>query len=270
MPVATSAIIAGASAAASAGQAIAANQRRKKDEAAAREAASRLRGLTETDYSAGLQVPTMGYELAQQGIQQQQASGLQALQESGAAGVLGGVPSLVQAVNQANQELSADLQQAEYNRDVYRTQNRQGIEGRRMERGYDLGMGELQGAQMSALQNKQMVNQGISGAFAGLTSMGEAIAANQALYKNQRKGNTSPTPTIEQTIAPFQAPESKLLTKAQMPKTTQQVIAGPQYTPNLSEKSIAPIGTNIYDQVSYAPGFSPYGYYPGLTTPFKR
>lgn len=257
MPVATSAIIAGASAAASAGQAIAANQRRKKDEAAAREAASRLRGLTETDYSAGLQVPTMGYELAQQGIQQQQASGLQALQESGAAGVIGGVPSLVQAGNQANQELSADLQQAEYNRDVYRTQNRQGIEGRRMERDYDLGMGELQGAQMSALQNKQMVNQGISGAFAGLTSMGESIAENQALYKNQAKAETP----IDTRNA-FATPTSSLLQKKKAPMVKSY---GPA-----PEMGPAPIGTNTFGDSSYAPGYTPYGYYPGLTTPFKR
>jgi len=186
MPAVTS-IIAAAGAAASAGQAVAANQRRKKDEVAAKEAASRLRGLTETDYSAGLQVPTMGYDLAQQGIQQQQASGIQALQEAGAAGVIGGVPSMNQAANEAQLQLSADLQQAEYNRDLYRSQNRQGIEGRRMEREYGLGESELYGAQMSALQNKQMVNQGISGAFAGLTSMGESIAANQALYREQEK-----------------------------------------------------------------------------------
>ena len=269
MPAVTS-IIAAAGAAASAGQAVAANQRRKKDEAAAKEAASRLRGLTETDYSAGLQVPTMGYNLAQQGIQQQAASGLQALQETGAAGVLGGVPSMVQAGNQANQELSADLQQAEYNRDLYRSQNRQGIEGRRMEREFDLGDSELYGAQMSALQNKQQVNQGISGAFAGLTSMGESIAENQALYKSQANPNIGPTPTIKQAMAPFQAPTSKTLSKAKMPSTTPQGMIGPQYTPNVSEKSIAPTGTNIFGDKSYAPGFSPYGYYPGLTTPFKR
>ena len=81
MPAATT-IIAAAGAAASAGQAIAANQRRKKDEAAIKEAASRLSGLKETDYSAGLQIPTMGYNLAQQGIQQQEASGIQALKEA--------------------------------------------------------------------------------------------------------------------------------------------------------------------------------------------
>ena len=257
MPVATSAIIAGASAAASAGQAIAANQRRKKDEAAARDAASRLRGLTETDYSAGLQVPTMGYDLAQQGIQQQQASGIQALQEAGAAGVIGGVPSMNQAANEAQLQLSADLQQAEYNRDLYRSQNRQGIEGRRMEREFDLGESELYGAQMSALQNKQMVNQGISGAFSGLTSMGESIAANQDLYKNQAKAEAP----IDSRNA-FKAPTSSLLQKKGTPMVKTY---GPA-----PEMGAAPAGTNIFGDSSYAPGYSPYGYYPGLTTPFKR
>ena len=256
MPAVTS-IIAAAGAAASAGQAVAANQRRKKDEAAAKEAASRLRGLTETDYSAGLQVPTMGYNLAQQGIQQQAASGLQALQETGAAGVLGGVPSMVQAGNQANQELSADLQQAEYNRDLYRSQNRQGIEGRRMEREFDLGDSELYGAQMSALQNKQMVNQGVAGAFSGLTSMGESIAENQALYKNQAKAETP----IDSRNA-FKAPTSSLLQKKGTPMINTY---GPA-----PEIGAAPMGTNTFGNTSYAPGYTPYGYYPGLTTPFKR
>jgi len=256
MPAVTS-IIAAAGAAASAGQAIAANQRRQKDEAAAKDAASRLRGLTETDYSAGLQVPTMGYNLAQQGIQQQEASGLQSLREAGAAGVIGGVPSLVQAGNQANQELSSDLQQAQYNRDLYRSQNRQGIENRKIERNYDIGMGQLQGAQLGALQDKQMVNQGVAGAFSGLTSMGESIAANQALYKNQ--------PQVETPIDTrngFAAPNSSLLQKRGTPMINTY---GPA-----PEMGIAPMGTNTFGNTSYAPGYTPYGYYPGLTTPFKR
>jgi ribosomal protein S11 len=81
MAATTSLIIAGASAAASAGQAIAANKRRKEADFAAKDAAAKLRGISETDYSAGLQVPTMGYDLAQEGVQQQVATGVQALQE---------------------------------------------------------------------------------------------------------------------------------------------------------------------------------------------
>lgn len=245
MPAVTS-IIAAAGAAASAGQAVAANQRRKKDEAAAKTAAANLRGLTETDYSAGLQVPTMGYNLAQQGIQQQEAAGLQALQETGAAGVLGGVPSMVQAGNQANQELSADLQQAEYNRDLYRSQNRQGIEGRRMERAFDIGASELQGAQSSALQNREMVNQGVQGAFSGLTSMGESIAKNQDLYKKVPKEGV----TITDVLVPFQQPLNAEMLGSQNVKG-------------------APRGTMQYGNSLYAPGYSPFGQVSSLTIPRK-
>ena len=110
MPAATSLIIAGASAAASAGQAIAANKRRKEADFAAKNAAAKLKGISETDYSAGLQVPTMGYDLAQQGVQQQVSTGIQALQDTGAAGVIGGLPTLTEQSNRANLELGADLQ----------------------------------------------------------------------------------------------------------------------------------------------------------------
>jgi hypothetical protein len=188
----------------------------------------------------------MGYNLAQQGIQQQAASGLQALQETGAAGVIGGVPSLAQAGNQANQELSADLQQQEYNRDVYRSQNRQGIEGRRVERDFDIGASELQGAQMSALQNKQMVNEGVSGAFSGLTSMGESIAANQALYKTIPKTGV----TMNDALAPFQQPLNAEMLGGQKVKG-------------------APRGTMQYGNSSYAPGYSPFGQVSSLTIPRK-
>ena len=245
MPAVTS-IIAAAGAAASAGQAIAANQRRKKDEAAAKEAASRLSGLKETDYSAGLQVPTMGYDLAQQGIQQQEASGIQALKESGAAGVIGGIPSMNQATNEAQLQLAADLNQEQYNRDLYRTQNRQGIDGRRMERQYDIGMGQLQGAQASALQNRELVNQGVEGAFSGLTSMGESIAKNQALYKRIPKDST----TISDALAPFQQPLNAEMLGAQTVKGT-------------------PRGTMQYENSLYAPGYSPFGQISSLTIPRK-
>jgi hypothetical protein len=241
MPAVTS-IIAAAGAAASAGQAIAANQRRKKDEAAAKEAASRLSGLKETDYSAGLQVPTMGYDLAQQGIQQQEASGIQALKESGAAGVIGGIPSMNQATNEAQLQLAADLNQEQYNRDLYRTQNRQGIEGRRMERQYDIGMGQLQGAQASALQNRELVNQGVEGAFSGLTSMGESIAKNQDLYKR--------TPNENVSLVSFQQPLNAEMLGGQTVKG-------------------APRGTMQYGNSLYAPGYSPFGQISSLTIPRK-
>lgn len=186
MAATTSLIIAGASAAASAGQAIAANKRRKEAEFAAKDAAAKLRGISETDYSAGLQVPTMGYDLAQQGVQQQAATGIQALQESGAAGVIGGLPTLTQQVNQANLELGADLQQQEYQRDLMRAQNRQQIEGRRVAREYGIAEGELMGAQMASSENRQIANQAIGAGLGALQlGYGQYLEA-KPLYDKQK------------------------------------------------------------------------------------
>lgn len=246
MAATTSLIIAGASAAASAGQAIAANKRRKEADFAAKDAAAKLRGISETDYSAGLQVPTMGYDLAQQGVQQQVATGVQALQDAGAAGVIGGLPTLTQQSNQANLELGADLQQQEYNRDLMRAQTRQGIDQRRVGRETDIATGELEGAQMAASENRQIVNQ----------SIGAGLGALQAGYGQYLEGkplyNQATTrPTIGDALAPFQAPPSKILMGGK-------------------DVELGPVGTKQYlDNKSYAPGYTPYGYFPGLVTPFK-
>ena len=183
MPAATSLIIAGASAATSAGQAIAANKRRKEAEFSAKDAAAKLRGISETDYSAGLQVPTMGYDLAQEGVQQQVATGVEALQGAGAAGVIGGLPTLTQQSNQANLELGADLQQQEYNRDLMRAQTRQGIDQRRVGREFDTGLSEVQSAQLAASENRQIANQAM-GDLVGAAALGyEKYRSGRDLYK---------------------------------------------------------------------------------------
>ena len=186
MAATTSLIIAGASAAASAGQAIAANKRRKEADFAAKDAAAKLRGISETDYSAGLQVPTMGYDLAQEGVQQQVATGVEALQSAGAAGVIGGLPTLTQQSNQANLELGADLQNQEYQRDLMRAQTRQQIEGRKVGREVGIATGELEGAQLAASENRQIANQAI-GAGLGALQLGYGqYLEGKPLYDTQK------------------------------------------------------------------------------------
>jgi hypothetical protein len=257
MPAATSLIIAGASAAASAGQAIAANKRRKEAEFSAKDAAAKLRGISETDYSAGLQVPTMGYDLAQQGVQQQVATGVQALQDAGAAGVIGGLPTLTEQSNRANLELGADLQNQEYQRDLFRAENRQAIDQRRALREADIAMGEVEGAQMAASENRQIANQAVGDIFgAASLGYGQYLEA-KPLYA--AKGSSLAKPTVQQAVAPFQAGSSAL--KA-------QPVVTPQYGPMMNP-SLAPAGTRQFGNSSYAPGATPYGYFPGLVTPFK-
>jgi len=186
MAATTSLIIAGASAAASAAQAIAANKRRKEADFAAKNAAAKMRGISETDYLTGLQVPTMGYDLAQEGVQQQVATGVQALQEAGAAGVIGGLPTLTQQSNQANLELGADLQQQEYQRDLMRAENRQRIEGRKVARELGITEGELAGAQLAASENRQIANQAIMSGLGAVQEGYGQYLEGKPLYDAQR------------------------------------------------------------------------------------
>ena len=205
MAATTSLIIAGASAAAKGAQAVAANKRRKESDLTAKSAASKLRNISETDYSAGLQVPTMGYDLAQEGVQQQVATGVEALQGAGAAGVIGGLPTLTQQSNQANLELGADLQNQEYQRDLMRAQTRQNIEQRKNEREYDIFSGELMGAQAASTENRQIVNQSVGDIFGALsTGYGEYLQ-NKPLYAAKL-----PKPTVKDALSPFQAPTSNI------------------------------------------------------------
>jgi hypothetical protein len=241
MAATTSLIIAGASAAAKGAQAIAANKRRKEADFSAKSAAAKLRGISETDYSAGLQVPTMGYDLAQEGVQQQVATGVQALQDTGAAGVIGGLPTLTEQSNRANLELGADLQNQEYQRDLMRAQTRQSIEGRKNEREYDIASGELMGAQAASSENRQIVNQSVGDMFGALsTGYGEYLQG-KPLY-NQ----ATTRPTIGDALAPFQAPPSRILMGGK-------------------DVELGPVGTKQYlDNKSYAPGQSPFGSFTGL------
>jgi len=239
MPAATSLIIAGASAAASAGQAIAANKRRKEADFAAKNAAAKLKGISETDYSAGLQVPTMGYDLAQQGVQQQVSTGIQALQDTGAAGVIGGLPTLTEQSNRANLELGADLQNQEYQRDLFRAESRQDQDMRRVQRETGIAASELEGAQLAASENRQIMNDAITSGIGALQAGYGQYLESKPLYAAQKQ-TPLPTPTIQQATAPFQAPTSSIFQK---PK------------PEMSNKP------------GYAPGYAPS--FPGLTTPYK-
>lgn len=242
MAATTSLIIAGASAAASAGQAIAANKRRKEADFAAKNAAAKMRGITETDYSAGLQVPTMGYDLAQEGVQQQVATGIQALQDAGAAGVIGGLPTLTQQSNQANLELGADLQQQEYQRDLMRANTRQQIEGRKNEREYDIASGELMGAQAASSENRQIANQAIMSGLGAIQEGYNQYLEGKPLYKTNealarvdsisRPSLVKPTVNSVVTPSPLEVAPTKIMPAKKKPFYYPGLTV-PQYSENI-------------------------------------
>jgi len=174
--------------------------RQKDAEQAAQRIAAQQRMVKESDEVSGLQVPTLGSELARQELGQQYASSLKALQQSGAAGVLGGVPALAGIGADQALNIAGDLNrlQAERDRFVAGTLQERAAREARSER--DLLGQQLAGAQMSAAQEKAQQQQNVAGMIGAIgTTTGQYIGA-QALYKKQPEATSNvakPAPKME-------------------------------------------------------------------------
>jgi len=97
MAAITSTVIAGAGLAIGAAQAIKANKAKKDADSAAFRAEAAMRGVKEENVMKQVQVPTLGYDLAQESQAQRDISTISALQGAGAAGVIGGIGKVAQA-----------------------------------------------------------------------------------------------------------------------------------------------------------------------------
>lgn len=185
MAALTSTIIAGVGAAMNAAQAIKSAQDKKKADAEAKRAIRDQLMLTEQNKLAGVQVPTMGYDLAQQNLAQEQQSTLNALQGAGMEALLGGVPQLSQRGMETGLKLGAQLQEDEFNRDVMVGNVDQGIEQRKAERLSDINLTRLQGAQAASAQAKSDTQAAMLGGLQAIGAGAESYLKQKDLYKNQ-------------------------------------------------------------------------------------
>jgi len=169
----------------SAAQAIKGQQQMKQASQAANKAASELKNIKEFNAFKQVQVPTLGFNLAQQSQAQAEAQALQSLQGAGAEGVIGGVGNVLQAGNEQTLNLAAQANQAQYQRDMAQAEAEQGIQSRKAERDFYAGINELQSAQMQRAAAEESRNAAIEGMFSSagtaLTSGSKAVG----LYKNQ-------------------------------------------------------------------------------------
>lgn len=186
MPAVTSTIVALGGLGLSAAQAIKGQQQMKQASQAANQAASELKNIKEFNAFKQVQVPTLGFNMAQQSKAQGTTQALQALQGAGAEGVIGGVGNVVQAGNEQDLQLAAQAQQAQYARDMAQAEAEQGIQARKQEREYFIGSNELQSAQTQRTAAEQKRNSAIGGMFesAGAAALGASELI--PLYKQQK------------------------------------------------------------------------------------
>lgn len=160
-------------------------QKAKSDaSSAAGKAAQQFAAINEANKFADVQVPTLGLELAQQNLQARQASNIQALQEGGAATVLGGLTAANQQAQAEDLQLAAQAQEAQYARDMARAQNAQQIEANRVNREAGLAQSRIQGAQVAAAEGASNIAAGIGGLAQGASDIA-TLAAYKDIYGNK-------------------------------------------------------------------------------------
>lgn len=169
-------------------QAIQAQKQMKQAAQAASQAAQQLRNIKEFNAFKQVQTPTLGFELAQQGLQQQGAAAISALGGAGAEGVIGGVGNVVQALGAQGLETAAKQSEMQYQRDAAQAEAQQGIEERKAKRDYALGATELEGAQQARTDAMEKRNEAIEGIFGSLGSAALGAFESSNLYKKNKTG----------------------------------------------------------------------------------
>lgn len=154
----------------SAYQAYKGSQQEKEAQRAAQRIGAQQRAIRAETYQPYMQIPTMGAELARQELGQQMTSTVGALQQTGAAGVLGGMSQIAGLSADKALDIMAGLNKMEAQRDQFAMQI--GAEQARQQR---MLLGEqLAGAQASAAEgrlNKQVGTMGM------ISAVGEGAAA---------------------------------------------------------------------------------------------
>ena len=150
------------------GQAVKANRDRKEAQTSAASAAQALTDMKQQNAFSTLQVPTLGFNLAQQGLDKATQAALQTTQGAGAEGVIGGVGNIVQAANAQELALAADANKAEFDRNVLESTAQQDINASKFKQLSDLELSRLTGAQLSAYKAQENQQNAISGSVGAL------------------------------------------------------------------------------------------------------
>jgi hypothetical protein len=182
-------------------QAVQADKEKKRAQGAATAAANRMKNIKEENAFKNIEMPTLGFELAQQSADRAMMSGIQSVQGAGAEAVIGALPGMMQVGSEQQLQLAAQANEAQMGLEMAKAEAQQGANMRNTLGEREFAYAQLQGAQGAAAQAEMNKQQGIMGAVQGFGSAvgyaGEAVP----LYQQQRTTQQqSPykTPTIPQ------------------------------------------------------------------------
>ena len=189
--LAISAISAGASALLGAGQLIQGYSRQREANQAAEQAVTDLLKVRERNILAGLQIPTMGAELQERALARATAGQVEAMQEAGAAGVIGGAGRLTQSVGEQAAAQAAEIDRMQKQRDMMVLQQEQEIETR--QKGIERGVEQMRltGAQAEAASAAEQVQAGFGSIASGIALGADLYASGLNPYGTEKSGGSS-------------------------------------------------------------------------------
>ena len=148
-------------------------------------AKQQLKQIKETNPFKALQVPTLGFDLAQQQQSQRETQMIGALEGAGAEGIIGGIGQVAQAGNEQDLQLAAQANQAQYGRDMAQAEAELGIGARQADRDFKVGLGEIQEQNARLAQARKDRNAAITGALGFAGDMATNLDDMIGLYRNK-------------------------------------------------------------------------------------
>lgn len=167
-------------------QAIQSQKAMKRAAQARSQAQQQLKQIKEFNAFKQVQVPTLGFDLAQQSQAQAVTQAVEAAKSGGASTVIGGVGNIVAEANKGALDLAAQAQEAQFKRDAMQAEAEQGIQQRQAERDFALESYNLQMAQEQENQAKQNRNEAIMGAVGALGGAALGAYEGSDLYKKSK------------------------------------------------------------------------------------
>ena len=174
-------------------QAVQADKERKRAQQSATAAANRMKNIKEENAFKDVELPTLGFELAQQSADRAMMSGVQSVQGAGAEAVIGALPGMMQVGSEQQLQLAAQANEAQMGLDLQKAQAQQMANARNTMAERDMELFRLEGAQDAAAQAQANMNAGISGAVQGLGTAVDIYGKGLEAYKLQKENTTNTT-----------------------------------------------------------------------------
>ena len=169
-------------------QAFQADKERKQAQQAATAAANRMKGIKEENAFKDIQLPTLGFELAQQSADRQMMAGIQTAQGAGAEAVIGALPGMMQVGAEQQLQLASIGNQAQMDLALQKAQAQQGVNFREATAQRDFAESQLTGAQLAASQAQTDKQNAIMNAVQGAGTAVDIAGKGVDAYRMQKAG----------------------------------------------------------------------------------